>query len=265
MSLVQYSSSSEESDNEEEVKQTSRTTSGIIENKLKEESNASSISSFLPAPKNRQPPKREPRVLGEAIRKVAGASEVNPDNIVLEKSSRHVTSFIPSSLRNKQKSAPTSKQSSEQLLKTHISTPDNSTKEVPELEIFQQVKSKPKPIVSRTTKIEVRPLVEDDEDHEPQTIKDPKESVGTENSRKRLHEPDDSEIKEFNVNDFYTKNMELKDKGLLEENKKLHTVTHSKNQLSALLKNAKQDEEVLSERIEHKKRLKKERGNKYGW
>lgn len=244
MSLVQYSSSSEESDVEDE--QASQPSSSIVENKT----TSNSISSFLPPPKNRQPPKREPRVLGKAIKQIAGASAVNPDNIVLDKSSKQVTSFIPSSLRNKQKS--TSAKS------TPIVTEKEESK--PEIEIFQQAaKTKPKSITSKQTKVEIRPIT---------SIDDSEVIIPEDDSKKRKlqdDDPDSEHIQEFNVSDFYQKNMELKDQGLLEENKRLHTVTHSKNQLSALLKNAKQDEEVLSERIERSKRLKKEKGNQYGW
>lgn len=249
MSLVQYSSSSEESDDEIEQVASKPVTSSILENKPQGSSN--SISSFLPAPKNRQPQKREPRVLGKAIKKVAGTTEVNPDNIVLERSSRQVTSFIPSSLRGKQKPVVSERKGEVE---------NQSVKpELPNIEIFQQVKSRSKPVTTRPATIEVRPVVDQAEIEE-----DVEEEQIPTQGKKRSHEEEDN-IKEFNVDDFYKQNQELKDQGLLEENKKLHTVTHAKNQLSALIKNAKQDEEVLSERIERNKRLKKERGSKYGW
>lgn len=80
--------------------------------------------------------------------------------------------------------------------------------------------------------------------------------------RKRSLEP---EIKEFNVNDFYDTNMELKAQGLLEENKMMHRVSNGKNQLSALMKNAQQDEELLKEKFERSKKLRKEKGERFGW
>lgn len=252
MSLVQYSSSSEESDSENE-QLTKKPTHSILENRS--QGSGESISSFLPAPKNRQAPKREPRVLGKAIKKIAGTSEVNPDNIVLERSSRQVTSFIPSSLRGKQKSV-------QRLVSAESQAPAKNKPaetELPKVEIFQQVKSRSKPVSVRPATVEIRPVVDQEEIQE--TLEE-EPSQG----KKRSHDEEEADnIKEFNVNDFYKQNLELKDQGLLEENKKLHTVTHAKNQLSALIKNAKQDEEVLTERIERNKRLKKERGSKYGW
>lgn len=252
MSLVQYSSSSEDEEEEQPV-----TIKSVVENKPQVDNEPGiSIANFLPPPKNRQPPKREPRVLGKAIRKVAGFSEENPDNIILEKSSRHVTSFIPSSLRNKQK-----QQASPST--TAVETNELRESPKPQIEIFQQVKNT-KPIATKPTKVEVRPVVEEITKNE-QISDDAQESEPKKRFREQDMDDGYGNIKEFNVSDFYQNNMELKDQGLLEENKRLHTVTHSKNQLSALLKNAKQDEDILNERIERGKRLKKEKGNKYGW
>ncbi|CCH40990.1 Immunoglobulin A1 protease [Wickerhamomyces ciferrii] len=265
MSLVQYSSSDDSSDDEQPTVNSSvKTTVNSTSNNIisKPTGSGTSISSFLPPPKNRQPPKKEPRVLGKAIKSIAGESQVNPDNIVLEKSSKQVTSFIPSSLRNK-KSTPKSKVSDNE---TTTTTTSKIQEPKSQIELFQTIKSKPKPITSNHTKLEIRPIIDEPESIEP-IITSPQHNEEHPNKKRSRGEdiPDPSNIKEFNVDKFYQENLELKDQGLLQENKKLHTITNHKNQLSALVKNAQQDGDLLNERIEHNKRLKKERGDKYGW
>jgi hypothetical protein len=231
MSLVQYGSSSEESGDE-----SSRVR--IVETKAQD-----SIASSLPAPKN--------RVIATAAKgRVLGAGSKNPlnipqrlKNVELEKSGAKITSFIPHSVRGK-------------VMKTGEITEKIAEKK-PHIQLFQTIKSKPKAMSVAQSQIQVQlgPRIpdchdEDTEEHQQQS------------SKRQLEEDN---IKEFNVSDFYEENIKLKERGLLEENKRLHTVTHHKNQLSALVKNAKQDEELLNERFEQNKKARKERGDRYGW
>jgi hypothetical protein len=91
---------------------------------------------------------------------------------------------------------------------------------------------------------------------EEQLIEPPKSTVQSE-------EPDD--IKEFDMDSFYSENLELKARGELQENKRLFSVSNSKNQLSSLIKNAQQNEGILEEKFERNKRARKERENRYGF
>lgn len=243
MPLVDYDSSSEESDIEQPQQH------GTVAPTVETKHSADSIASFLPPPKNRQPQTTaRARVLGAGIKNTINAQVAqNADNIVLPQGLATVTSLVPTSLRNK-------------VNRNKISEPSQPTKipnSTPQLNVFGTVKSRSRPAVPNDSKISIGNIKEAEDEDE--LMMDDEQS-----SSKRKLEPD-SVIKEFNVSEFYDKNIELKSQGLLQENKRLHTVTNHKNQLSALVKNAKQDQELLQERFEQNKKARKERGDRYGW
>ncbi|KAH3681500.1 hypothetical protein WICPIJ_007523 [Wickerhamomyces pijperi] len=262
MSLVQYSSSDDDSDNETsqvievsqpQAKQTSIPT--IL-------SSATSISSFLPPPKSSTVHKSKGTNLGSGIRNTINDSiAVNPHNIVLPPSKTKITDFIPNSVRSKIEN-PTNRSSQEQ--EQHKSD-EVSTNPLLGLNLFGEIKTKPKHVIDNT-KITIQKFEKPLQDEEEHVVTDNGTTTTVHNSRKR--KPADeipSNIKDFNVSEFYRENITLKEQGLLQENKSLHKVTNQKNQLSALMKNAKQDEELLKERHEHNKKARRERQNQNGW
>lgn len=231
MSLVQYSSS-DESDTEEQQPTVTRT----------ENVSANSISMFLPEPKNKAVIPSKGRIFGGGF----GNMPHDVENVELSRGRATVTSFVPHSLRKKNTSKP---------LNMIRST------DLPKIELFQQVKAKARTHITND-KIQIQPVIYDGDEPILAQVESQAQAQTQPNKRPLEEEP---VIKEFNVVEFYDKNAELKAQGLLEENKRLHTVTNHKNQLSALMKNAQQDEELLKDKFERNKKARKERGEKYGW
>lgn len=240
MSLVQYDSSSDEENDVETVRSVVNTPQ-VAEDKA-------SISSFLPPPKNRiahNIAKPKGRILGAGSRNpMSRQIPQSLENVELVRSNASVTSFVPHSVRSKSQTQPTTTMAKQQPSR-----------------LFQEVKTKRKQFTGSEMKVDVNPIVPMEEEHV-----DDHDHLKTEGiSNKRPLEPDLPAMKEFNVDTFYETNIELKEKGLLEENKRLHAVTNHKNQLSSLINNAKQDKELLEEQFERNKKARRERSNKYGW
>jgi hypothetical protein len=251
MSLVQYDSSSDSSDDETMAGSKLSVSTPTVSAKP---GVSASISSFLPPPKN--PNKNiqsKSQILGRATKNTVNAMIAhNSDGIVLPRSERKITSFVPSSVRNKARStdvhndaASLRKEPTEQVQQATTPLPVSS---------FSQVKSKGRLGIDNREQIGIRTL--DVTAAEEQLIEPPKSTVQSE-------EPDD--IKEFDMDSFYSENLELKARGELQENKRLFSVSNSKNQLSSLIKNAQQNEGILEEKFERNKRARKERENRYGF
>lgn len=231
MSLVQYESSDESSDEEivAPLKSISNETSSV------------SINSFLPPPKvSVSDVESKSQVLGKAIKNTVNAMIAhNRDGIVLAPSNRKVTSFVPSSVRSKVKTATEKK-------------PQEQTKTLP-MNLFKEVKPKNRSTLNHES-IGIRSI---------EMTQDADEVM-----RLNESEPEPQEqvnIQEFNMDKFYNENIELKAKGELRENKRLYSVTNGKNQLSSLIKNAQQNEELLNEKFERNKKARKERESRYGF
>lgn len=247
MSLVQYSSSDEESD----VETTNTNVTQITSHQLNTPNDfapnsISSISSFLPPPKSSLVHKSKGVNLVSGTRKVQNEiSSSSPDKITLPPAD-----LVPDTGKSKL-----------------AQTAGNQTidAKLRGISLFSEIKNKPKSVVDNT-KITIQSFQKPAQSNDEKIDLETNDSQESPNIKKRKAQEEIlTNIKEFDVSEFYKQNIALKDQGLLQENKSLHTVTHHRNQLSALMKNAKQDEELLKARHEHNKRAKKDRQDQYGW
>ena len=244
-----------------------------------------SIASLLPPPKNRKVKKSEDVSQSSGLMDTSGNHE-EPPQTTSATTAKLIPAAVAAKMLKKGKSVrPNSVAVAKESRKIDDAKP---TKALPNLFSFQeQSLQKPRPATSQDY-VPVMLEKKDEEEEakegnvEPSTLSERIDNSSLYNlasqsglnydeiskyeSRRNQSSNEKIKVLDFNVDDFYQQNDELREKGLLDANKRpVQGLGGGKHQITTLLRSAMQNKDELEEMFAQGRRNKAAAGSKYGF